>query len=78
MIRVTLSITMRLPITPRNTAKERKITRSTWPISRSALNMKAPTVEPARPPMTRMPPILKSTLLRRQWAMTPDTDAATT
>ena len=34
--------------------------------------------EPMPPPSSKTKPILKSTLPRRQWAMTPETEAAAT
>ena len=53
------------------------MTRSIWPISRNIENNSTPRDEPTTPPASRMNPIRKSTLPRRQCASTPDTDEAT-
>ena len=52
--------------------------RSICPSARSRPNSQTPKAEPAMPPTSSTPPILKSTWRRRQWAMKPDTEAATT
>ena len=53
------------------------MTNSTWPRLRNMENSQTPKVDPTMPPISSTVPILKSTLPRRQWASTPDTDAAT-
>ena len=54
------------------------MTRSIWPRALSRANSQTPSPEPARPPTSRIRPILTSTLPRSKWAMTPDTEAPTT
>ena len=53
------------------------MTTSICPIPRSTVNSHTPIEEPRTPPASRVNPILMSTLRRRQWASTPDTDEAT-
>ena len=62
---------------PRKTTNDKRMTRSIWPKPRRSVNSQTPSDEPIRPPTRRTKPILKSTLPRRQWASTPETDDAT-
>ena len=62
---------------PRKTTKASEITTSICPISRIHLNSQTPRLDPITPPASRTDPILKSTVPRRQWASTPETEAAT-
>src|SRR6266487_3590037 len=49
---------------------------STWPKRRSSAKSHTPKAEPAKPPISSTAPMWKSTLPRRQCAITPDTEHA--
>ena len=53
------------------------MTKSNCPIFSKSANKRTPSDEPTIPPSNNTEPILKSTFLRRQCAITPDTEDAT-
>src|SRR5205085_1862018 len=71
------STIIREPRVPSSKTYKTEMVSSIWPSRFSQVNSHTPRTEPARPPISRMKPILKSTLPRRQCAMTPDTEAPT-
>ena len=54
-----------------------EIASSIWPSRCNSVNSSTPSAEPASPPSIMMMPILKSTAPRRQYPMTPDSEAPT-
>ena len=53
------------------------MTRSIWPTERSTAKSQTPKLDPMRPPISSIAPILKSTLPLFQCARTPETEEAT-